>query len=179
MELCRIYGFRISFSEKLKFKDASQRLLRAVRIVNNYASRNLYIGYDVVDSIFEGLSAKEKNQLVDYIIGKYNVINYRAVMSHFDTYEQFTLSMRSTTGSEYDLHEDKDRLSDTAYRSIVRELWKIGITDFGHIITMGSDEKKLMAEKLRKLTDVPMIQICKFLHWYYAKHIIKFLRHHR
>lgn len=152
------------FSEKINFKNISKSLNRSIRIVNSYLKRGLYLDYAVVDNIFADLNNLEREQLIDYIIYKYNVIDYKSVLSHFDSYQQMLVSMRSTTGSEYDLHEDTDRLSDAVYVNLIREIRKMGIDNLRGVVCLGVDNKIRVAEILHRNTGISMYQIRKFLH---------------
>lgn len=152
------------FSQKLQIKKMSKSMHRAIRIVNSYLKCGLYLDYAVVDSIFTDLNNNEREQLIDYIIVKYNVIDYKLILNHFDSYQQILVSMRSTTGSEYDLHEDIDRLSDTVYLDLIREVRKMGISNLRNVVCLSVDDKIRIAEILQKTTSVSAYQIRKFLH---------------
>jgi REP element-mobilizing transposase RayT len=152
------------FSEKIDFKNISKSLSRSIRIVNSYLKRGLYLDYPVVDNIFSNLNRLEREQLIDYIISKYNVIDYKSILSHFDSYKQMLVSMRSTTGSEYDLREDTDRLSDAVYVNLIREIRKMGIDDLRGVVCLGVDDKIRVAEILQRNTSISKYQIRKFLH---------------
>lgn len=152
------------FSEKIDFKNISKSLSRSIRIVNSYLKRGLYLDYPVVDNIFSNLNRLEREQLIDYIISKYNVIDYKLILSHFDSYKQMLVSMRSTTGSEYDLREDTDRLSDAVYVNLIREIRKMGIDDLRGVVCLGVDDKIRVAEILQRNTGISKYQIRKFLH---------------
>ena len=152
------------FSKKIYIKKISKAMLRSIRIVNCYVKRGLYLDYAVVDAIFTGLNSLEREQLVDYIIVSYNVIDYKALLCHFDSYQQMLVSMHSTTGSEYDLHEDMDRLSDAAYSDLIKEIKKMGISNLRNIVCLSVDDKIRVAEILQKNTGVSSYQVRKFLH---------------
>ena len=152
------------FSEKLIIGKCSTHLARAVRVVNTYAKKNLYLDYGILDGIFSKLSPSEKKQLIDYIIVLYNAIDYKKTLEHFETYEQLTTAMRSTTGSEYDLKEETDRSTDSVYRDCINEVKHMGITDIRKIVCLSINVKLDIANRLRQHTNASIKQICKFLH---------------
>lgn len=152
------------FSNKLTIKSSSARLAKSLRIVNHYRKNERYLDHAVLDKIFKGLTMAEKHQLIDYIITKYNCIDYSRLLSHFDSYEQALTAMHSTTGSEYDLKEDRDGFSDATYRDFIHYLQSNGIKNTRNVIMLPTDHKKQLAMQLRRRFGAPAKQICKFLH---------------
>lgn len=64
------------FSDPLVLKKASRRLRRALKEVDGTVKRNEYMTYVQLKRMFVGIDAREKNQLIDYIIVRYNIIRY-------------------------------------------------------------------------------------------------------
>ena len=114
--------------------------------------------------MMDNLSVLEKNQLVDYIISSYNVINYKKVSLYFESYNQMLVSIHSTTGSEYDLIETVDRFSDGVYRDMIVEMKKYTGTSVKDIIMFSNEEKRKLANELHQKTEATDRQIAKFLH---------------
>ena len=134
-------GSACPFSEKFYVTGLSKRLKRALKNVDWHALNNKYLTYPVIDALYRGLENREKKILTDYIIVRYNVIDYEKVMCHFDSYDQLLTAIHSTTGSEYDLNEDKDRFSDGVYRDFIRILKQMGIKDIRNVIMLDDDTK--------------------------------------
>ena len=111
-----------------------------------------------------GMTDEEQNLLTDYIINKYNVIDYNRLLKLFGSYEQMLTAIHSTTGSEYDLSEYIDRLPDSAYLDMM-ECLRGRFGDKIRKVTMCSSKEKFeLADYLRFHTLAPMRQIFKFLH---------------
>lgn len=152
------------FSEKYVARNASSRMRKALKMVERFHSNGLYLRYSIVNRLFEGLSAKEITQLTDLIVTKYNVIDYGSVMRYFESYDCLLQSMHSTTGTEYDIREDRNRFSDMVYRDLTDASTKLGFTDVRRLIVLTVDEKLKLARKLNMMTGASIPQIAKFLH---------------
>ena len=153
------------FSEPLVLKRASRVLRRALNEVDGTVSRNRHLTYSQIVRMFEGLDRKEKNQLIDYIIKKYNVIRYDILTtSCYDGYENMLLAINSNAGSEYDIPEYRWGYSDAEYRDLYKYVHESGLEDAGKVISLPLESKlALMMDMLRE-TSVSKIQIGKFLH---------------
>ena len=152
------------FSEKFHVKDLSKILKRALRCVDWHARQGNYLTYSVIDSLYQRLQGREKDILTDYVISRYNVIDYERVMQHFDSYDRLLTAIHSTTGSEYDLNEDKDRFSDGVYRDFIRIVKQSGIEHIRSVMMLDDDTKFDIARKLLCAPDSHLRQIYKFLH---------------
>ena len=57
--------------------------------------------YIILERLFRDLENREKNQLTDYIISKYNCIDYDRLISFYGSYDKMCLAFASNQGSEY------------------------------------------------------------------------------
>lgn len=62
------------FSEPVSLKTASRRMRRALKEVDGTHARNRHLTYAQLRRMFASLDKKEKNQFIDYIIVRYNII---------------------------------------------------------------------------------------------------------
>jgi hypothetical protein len=152
------------FSDPIIKYKASVRLRKAMAEVSSCVAKGQYLNYARLRRMMDNLSVLEKNQLVDYIISSYNVINYKKVSLYFQSYKQMLVSIHSTTGSEYDLIETVDRFSDMVYRDMIVEIRKYMNTSIRTVIMLDSDEKMKLAAVLKQKTHATDRQIAKFLH---------------
>ena len=106
----------------------------------------------------------ERNQLADYIVSTYNVIDKTALMSHFEDHAELLKSMHSTTGSEYEIKEDFDTRSDEIYRDMIKVARNIHGLNVRRVIILSKDEKLQLMGEIRRRTAAPLWQIAKFLH---------------
>ena len=154
------------FSDPLVLKKASRRLRRALKEVDGTVKRNEYMTYVQLKRMFVGMDAREKNQLIDYIIVRYNIIRYDDLTTKcYDGYENMLMAINSNAGSEYEVQELRYGRSDAEYRYLYKYVHKKGFKDAGEVISLPSDSKyKLMVDMMNE-TSVSKLLICKFLHF--------------
>ena len=153
------------FSDPLVLKKASRRLRRALKEVDGTVKRNEYMTYVQLKRMFVGMDAREKNQLIDYIIVRYNIIRYDDLTTKcYDGYENMLMAINSNAGSEYEVQELRYGRSDAEYRYLYKYVHEKGFKDAGEVISLPTDSKfKLMVDMMNE-TSVSKLQICKFLH---------------
>lgn len=153
------------FSDPIELKSASRRLRNAIQEVNGTASRKKHMTYVQLKRLMKGLGRKERNQLIDYIVVRYNVIRYDILTTQcYNGYENMLTAINSNTGSEYEIHEHKWSRTDTEYRELYQHVHSCGYDDAGKVISLDTDTKlELMMEMMRK-TRASKRQICKYLH---------------
>ena len=112
------------FSEPLIIRRASWHLGKAIREVRAAAEHHLPLSYVQLQRLFSPLSDAEREQLTDFIVNAYNVLDYKAATQLFGSYENMLLAMHATTGSEYDLNEFHIGKSDACYAVWTAELMR-------------------------------------------------------
>lgn len=152
------------FSSKINRKKARNVLRKALRIVDWYQVKGRYLTSSLIRELMHGMTEEERTQLADHIIVKYNVIDYDSLLKLFGSYEQMLTAIHSTTGSEYDLDEYIDRLSDSVYQNMILCLRHRCGDKVRKVTVLSSKEKFELAEYLRLHTSAHMKQIFKFLH---------------
>ena len=152
------------FSDKATTRSTSTKLAKSMRIVHHYRKHERYLDHAIIDKIFDGLTLAEQEQLIDYIITKYNAIDYSQMLKHFNTYEQVVTAMHSTTGSEYDMKEDKDQFSDANYQNFIKYLKSNGIENIRTVQMLRAEQKISLARLLQHRLGAQTKQIYKFLH---------------
>lgn len=153
------------FSEPVSLKTASRRLRRALKEVDGTHARNRHMTYAQLKRMFAGLDKKEKNQLIDYIIVRYNIIRYDLLTTQcYDGYDNMVLAINSNAGSEYEIKEHKWSRSDVEYRELYQYVHAHGFGDAGEVITLDIDSKLSMMQDMMRETKASRLQICKFLH---------------
>lgn len=153
------------FSEPISLKTASRRMRRALKEVDGTHARNRHLTYAQLRRMFASLDKKEKNQLIDYIIVRYNIIRYDLLTTQcYDGYENMVLAINSNAGSEYEIKEHKWSRSDVEYRELYQYVHAHGFKDAGDVIVLDIDSKLSMMQDMMKETNASRQQICKFLH---------------
>ena len=150
------------FSKKLVLRKCSSVLKAAIKEVRAQRGMDLPLNYYMIKRLFKPLDKDETQQLIDYIIGLYNVIDYKSALEFFGgNYKRFITALHSTTGSEHDIKEKKTGRSDIFYDQISNLLLqKYGFKDIHECLRM--DKKKLYMF-LRGKTLATEKQIQKYL----------------
>ena len=151
------------FSDPIPDK-VSENLETALGVVDWCHASGKYLNHALLQNLWKKLSGQERKQLADYIIVKYNVIDYVGLKSYFGSYEQMLLSMHSTTGSEYDLKEFTDKSSDIIYHEMKRCLSESGGGMCRKMIIQPLNLKRELFRYLKSCTGATHSQIRKFLH---------------
>lgn len=107
------------YSERIVKRRATYRFRRCLREVEGCHSRGEWLRHSQLRRMFSGLTSEERNQLVDFIVVTYNVIEYDRLSSYYGSREKMLLAINSNTGSEYDIKEERHRNPDTAYGQMI------------------------------------------------------------
>jgi len=154
------------FSEKIVLRKASMPLRRALKMVKFQHDRGKYLSLAMLRFLFKNISTnQEQEQLIDYIISTYSVINYAASCTFFKSYQDELIAAHSVSGKEYDITESFIGRSDRYYAIMERTLLLCGkVKDIHEILTMPIEKKRQLYSFLRLKTDAPRKQIAIFLH---------------
>ena len=99
---------------------------RALAKVKYFREKDLPLTYARQRTVMKGLDEKERQQILDFIISRYNGLNYVAMESFYqDSFQQACLSFRANSGSEHDIPEDYEDYRN--YTKMIRLMDKLGI----------------------------------------------------
>ena len=153
------------FSDPLVIRHASWRLRCAVREIKQMFARNNPQSYNQLQRLFKSMDKREKEQLTDFIISTYNVIDYASAIRFFDTYENMLTAMHANTGSEYDINEIFRGKTDKCYAEMTSIVIKeTGVRDIHDMFAFPPDKKHRLLLRLNRLTDASLSQVRAFLH---------------
>lgn len=154
------------FSNKIVLRQASMPLRRALKRVEYMKSQGRYLTYALLDRLFASLTSKqEKEQLTDFIITTYSVLDYAAAIHYFGSYEEELIATHSTTGSEYDIIEGFIGKSDAHYARFTKILLQKGLAwDIHEVLTLPDEGKQHLLTLLHRESSAPEKQIRAFLH---------------
>ncbi len=94
------------FSEKL-VKRRSRHIVRdALKVVDIFHREGKHLGYATLRRVFTGLTPDEKQQVIDYIVYKYNFLNYNELEEIFGSFARTLDVIEAIAGNEYDLEDD-------------------------------------------------------------------------
>lgn len=150
------------FSRKLVLRKRSPAMKAAMKEVRAQHAMDSPLNYAMVNRLFKPLDVDETQQLIDYIIGTYNVVDYKSALEFFGgDYKRFLTALHSTTGSEHDIKEKRTGRSDLYYDQMTTLLLReYGLGDIHEFIRM---DKKQLYRFLRGKTAATDKQIQKYL----------------
>lgn len=153
------------FSEKLIIRKASRAMRKAVGEVKAQYRMGLPMTHTQLKRLFNTLTNKECQQLTDYIITTYNIIDYDAALSFFNCYDDLLKATHSTTSKDHDINEVFVGKSDAHYLKMASVIMReLKLNDIHDILAMSPEEKYNAFQILRKHSDAMGEQIAKFLH---------------
>lgn len=153
------------FSEPIIKEKASKHLRRALNEVDAHVRDHAYLRYACLRRLFKNLSAKEKEQLIDYILSRFLPIDTESLLSFYKDFDSMVLAINANTGSEYEIKEEYRNDSDQAYSQMLEIVAYSSFAGNPHTILSASSEKKnQIANQLKKLTGAKDYQISRLLH---------------
>lgn len=153
------------FSEKIDLSKASRPLRRALKEVDYCRSEDKVLNYKQLERWFEPLAKKEKNQLTDYIISKYNCIDYDRLISFYGSYEKMCLAFASNQGSEFDINEEFEKGGHMVYYRISAALVKLhSFPNVKDVLKLSVSQRVELMNELLYETDAEQWQLMKYLH---------------
>ena len=153
------------FSDALVIRRCSRNLLSARAEVLRCSRSGLPLGYLFFGGIYEGLTDVEKNQIVDWIVFTYNVIDYEVLRKVWGGYEQVCEMLSAVSGSEYDLADD-DAIEDYRhYYQMIRIVLDSGFDIRRRRFTgLSYKEVRCLARRICDRIGVSRTELVKFLH---------------
>ena len=152
------------FSKSFSAKDSSPIFRNIRKVVTTSFQKGKYLTYEQLQFWFKKLNREAKEQLTDFIISTYNIIDYPSAIRFFDSYENMLAAMHSNTGSEHDLNEVFIGKSDTYYASMSSLLLtRMKFMDVHDVLGLPIAEKFQVFLQLNKYTDAFPEQIAAFL----------------
>lgn len=154
------------FSDKIVLRKASMPLRRALSYVKAQHKSGHYLTIPALKRLFGSLpDDRERDQLTDYIVVTYSVIDYQAAMAFFGSYEEELIAAHATSGSEYDLKEHFVGRTDLVFNQMSAILRGRGLVkDIHEVFTLSEERKWELYQMLQRETDARPQQIAAFLH---------------
>lgn len=154
---------RCPYSSKILRDKASAGLRRSLALVDHNYKTGRPIGYSIQNTIFGGLKPVEKKQLLDYILSRYNFLDFSGFDKYFGSFDKAILAMEANGGSEYDIQEDWDDYS--VYSELSVLVKKAGFClEHINFDSMPSDDKIMLANEMLAHSRASRRQIEKYLH---------------
>lgn len=155
------------FSEPLDPKKASAKLQRSMRTVSRRSRKDTPLTYKCLEILFDSLSEKESQQLIDHIITEYAWTDYQEAAKYYRGVNDMICAFDSNTGSEYSIAEEFVAAPDTNYEDMLLIAEAKGFLE--EIYSMDDSRRLKAFFDLSSLFDVPIVQFNKFLHAHFVK----------
>jgi REP element-mobilizing transposase RayT len=159
------YQCNSPFSAPLIRKNASKKLRRALAEVDSMHNFDKPIKCLQAKRLLSKLTKEEADQLIDYIITLYSVIDYNELILYYGSYEKMLEAMRSNTGSEHEIQEEWYPESDKSFQEMTDYTitqWPMKIAR--QVSMLDESSKTHLLYELKQHTSASNRQICKFLH---------------
>lgn len=161
----RYFRNRSPFSAPLDESSASHKLRDALADVRSLYKKGEWVRYSQLDAWMKGLSADERQQLADYIVSTWNVVDYIGAISYYGDFDAMIRSFHDNAQSEYEIREDKDNYPDSVYKDCTEILLREGyISSVREIPGLAFEIKAELYKMLRVRTAANPAQIKKYLH---------------
>lgn len=154
------------FSNAISEETISNRLRRAIRLVDRHVAKNLPLKYRDIKSVLEDVDAIEAEQYIDYVISSYKLVDFSYGVKLFGSVNELVAASETVTGDEWDLNEDFYGLSDVAFRELCEFLDKKEASKGSHtsIFKMSNDHKLALIADALKTIKANGAQLARFFH---------------
>jgi len=155
---------RYPFSEPIRKEYAGFALRNALKEVDFACKTGRPLSYVTLDRLSAKLSLEEQQQLCDYIISVYSVIDYEKTVSYFGSYENMVMAVNTAKGSEYDIKEEFSPGSDSVYSRMSGLLIKeCIISDVDQLLLLSEERRLELLEPLCLATGAGERKTAKYL----------------
>ena len=151
------------FSQPIR-KEFCRHVMRvALKKVDYFYSKTIYLTYDALRNIFKNLNEEEHKQIIDYILFKYTFLSFESLEELYGNYDKLIASIDSNAGSEYDLEDEYGDHS--CYRTMLDIVRKLGYKDRKlNFESLPNEEVDKLFTLILTTTSIPPYNINKFLH---------------
>ncbi len=161
------------FSKPLVIRRASTPMRKAVKMVKDAHRRGQYLNYTFLRHIYDGLRKDERDQLTDFIISTYLLVDFEAAGAYFGSMEKLIQACDVTTGAEYDIKEEFEPEPDTGYVEMIGVLEKDGYDLVSKsFLTIPEGDRKQLLKHLTRYTSASNRQASHLLHLSPAKGVM-------
>ena len=155
---------RFPFSAKLVKRDVRHCLRNACDVIDRERMAGRFLRPKLLRRLFQPLTRPEQEQLTDYIIQKYQFIDYEEALTQFDDYASLVMAAYASAGKEFGVKEEFGFSSDVPYREMCSIAARAGLFDDWRLFRLSNTERYQWFRQLRGQTGAQDKQVMKFLH---------------
>lgn len=153
------------FSNPIDSKDCSPELMLLISTAKVLHSDGQWIPFSFFDKKYDALSAREKDQLADYIINLYNVVDKSVVLNAYGSYSDICTVINTVSGAEYGMSDDRSEEDYRHYYAMNRICESQGHDLRQERPAMFDDkEKKRLSLIFKKEARASQYEIAKYFH---------------
>ena len=151
------------FSAPLRKRTCHNVMRKALNMVDYFYSNNKPLSYSALRNIFSGLDPAEYQQIIDYILSKYNFLSKHSLEELYKSVDKMLIAIDSNAGSEFDLEDEYGDHS--CYREMLKVVKKLGYKDKRlNFEAIPEKELNYLFNLISRRTKSPSSCIKKFLH---------------
>jgi len=150
------------FSAEINRNTAGKVLRKSMNLVDRRVNKCQNLSYSDLDKILTCLDDSEKEQFVDYVIWKYAWVDFSLARKQFGSTEALIVATDSTSGGEYDIHEEYSRDSDVTYRRLIKYAEIRGV--LLKVYSADPSERADMAVDAHRRIGASLLLLKKFYH---------------
>ena len=155
------------FSDTFDFVSAPDMMRIKYREIEKAHGLGRYIDYSFFSALTSGTNEKQYQQILDMIVSVYNVIDYRVMLSKWQSKEAVSGTLDMVKGSEYDLTEDGSQEDYKDYDRMNYIASKAGF-DLSRIRFDSEDVDTSLVDRVRKNCiynlNPPSLELDKYFH---------------
>lgn len=155
---------RFPFSAKLVKRNVRHCLRNACDVIDKEQAAGRFLRPKLLRRLFQPLTRVEQEQLTDYIIQKYQFIDYKEAVSQFDDYASLLVAVNASSGKEFGVREEFGFSSDVPYREMCSIAAGASLFDDWKLFSLSKAERYQWFRQLRGQTGAQDRQVQKFLH---------------
>jgi len=133
-----------------------------MNLVDRRVNKCQNLSYSDLDKILTCLDDSEKEQFVDYVIWKYAWVDFSLAIKQFGSTEALIVATDSTSGGEYDIHEEYSRESDVTYQRLIKYAEIRGV--LLKVYSSDPSERADMAVDAHRRIGASLLLLKKFYH---------------
>lgn len=152
------------FSEKLRIDKARWELRKALYTIKACRKEKRWLDYTEIERVTKNLSPRELQQFTDYVIRKYNCIDYAATTAYYESYGKMVIALNANTGSEYDITEDTYGKDYRCYKTMIRELcFAQSYETMERVLNLSETDRRRLGQTLMRETGATQKEVAKLL----------------
>lgn len=138
-------------------------IVNAKNIIDSYFLAGKPLSYEALDTAFEFAGNGRSESLTDYIVLKYNFLDYDRMLRHFGGFKDAIQVFSLIRGEEYDIREDYEDYS--IYGRMSDAMCQAGYdTDASSILNLDESVKSQIIRYLHAMTGGTARQLARYLH---------------